>query len=281
MRIIVTGANGFIGSVLAHRLMATGHEVFQIDKNNREETFSIIADAIVHLGAITDTLCHDENLLAEMNLNYSKRIWQSCYFLDMRLIYASSAATYGDGSQGFDDDIEKLELLKPLNPYAESKHQFDLWTKQQSKIPYPKNWAGLKFFNVYGPDEHSKDKMASMVYQAMQQAKINGEIKLFKYGEQLRDWVYVGDVCNVIEFFLTHPCSSIYNVGSGESRSFNDIANACFKALGKEPKIEYFDMPENMRTAYQSFSKAELSKLRKAGFEAKMTNLEDGIDCLI
>lgn len=259
---------------MMNRLMTEGHEAIPINKDNKDEAMTIMADAVIHLGAITDTLCQDKALLAEMNFEYSKKIWEVCCQQKIRLIYASSASTYGDGSQGFDDNVD-LELLNPLNPYAESKHQFDLWAKKQIKSP--PNWAGLKFFNVYGPDEHSKGQMASMVYQAMQQAKTNGKIRLFKSGEQLRDWVYVGDVCNVIEFFLDHPCSNIYNVGSGEARSFNDVANACFMALKKAPEIEYFDMPEKLKSAYQSFSKAELSKLRAAGFDKKMTGLSNGI----
>lgn len=305
MRIAITGTEGFIGNAMGHYLKARGHEIFPVDfKNVRSsvlcsgftfttppelidmlkegrkewaESEDYQFDAIIHLGANTDTLCQDKELMSRKNNDFTKQLWDACTLRRIRLIYASSAATYGDGSQGFEDDTEKLSTLKPLNPYAESKHVFDLYAVEQAKQQKaPPNWAGLKFFNVYGSTEASKGRMASMVYQMCQQAKTNGKIRLFKHGEQKRDWVHVDDVIAVIDHMLNHHCYSIYNVGSGEGRSFNDVADVIFKTLGIEKNIEYIDMPAGLAAAYQSNSQADLRKLQTS-FKKPLKRIEEGI----
>lgn len=234
-------------------------------------------DAIVHMGANTDTLCQDKALLAQKNTDFTKKLWDVCAEKRVRLIYASSAATYGDGSKGFADDAGKLSELKPLNLYGESKHLMDLYAVEQAKAgKAPPNWAGLKFFNVYGPDEWHKGRMASQAFQICDQVKKTKSVSLFAFGEQKRDWVWVGDVCSVIEHMLSHPCFSIYNVGSGDPRSFNDVAEVAFKTFGVEKNIKYIGMPEKIKAAYQSYSCADLTKLR-GGYDKPMTKIEDGI----
>lgn len=284
--IAVTGASGFIGSRITTLLRDQGHYVLTSDivgntNHNPESLLTAIDDnqisAVVHMGACTDTLCSDLNLLNEMNTEYTKRMFRRCARYDIPLIYASSAATYGDGNNGFSDAHDNTSKLNPLNPYGNSKHLVDLWALEQAQAGMaPQKWAALKFFNVYGQSEWNKNKMASMVFQAMRQAVEHKKIRLFKDGEQRRDWVYVDDVYNVIKYMLNHPCCGIYNVGSGEDRSFNEVAAAAFSAVGISPTIEYFDMPESIRGAYQSYSKAEIGKLRDIGFTMPMTRLEEG-----
>lgn len=314
MRIAITGTEGFIGNATGHYLKSQGHEIYPVDFNCDRSSplcsgFNFTApetliemikegrpewtereeyqfDAIVHLGANTDTLCQDKRLLDRKNSNFTKLLWDACAKRRIRFIYASSAATYGDGSQGFEDDTEKLSSLKPLNPYAESKHVFDLYAvKQAKKQLAPPNWAGLKFYNVYGKTEASKGRMASMVYKLYHQAKDKGKVTLFKHGEQKRDWVHVDDVIKVIDFMLNYHCYSIYNVGSEQARSFNDVADVVFNTLGKTPNIEYVDMPESLVPAYQGFSQANMTKLKNsfknyAGKELVMKKIEEGIPLL-
>lgn len=285
--IAVTGASGFIGAVLVKRLIKMGHSVLQVDQSSALGFLELLEKndfqgPVVHLGACTDTLCHDKDLLARLNINYSKKLFQLCALKRCRLIYASSAATYGDGSGGFSDKTELLNSLRPMNPYGDSKHEVDLWAIEQAKkCEAPPAWAGLKFFNVYGSTEGSKGKMASMVFQIMRQIESTSKVRLFKYGEQERDWVYVEDVCNVICHMLGYPCYGIYNVGSGSSRSFNDIAGIAFEKMGKATRIEYFDMPAGLTKAYQGYSQAELHKLRLTGFARQMTTLEEGIEAIV
>lgn len=298
--IVVTGAAGFIGSHLISKLNSKNfNNIIAVDKFLDEEknrnldglklttidrdAFFAWLDAnfeevefIIHLGARTDTTETDEKLLQNLNTNYSKKIWERCCNHQIPLIYASSAATYGDGRNGFDDDEKKLGLLKPLNAYARSKHEFDLWAVKQEQKPF--FWAGLKFFNVYGPEnEHHKGKMASMVYQAYEQISKNGQLKLFKSyhpaykdGEQKRDFISVKDVVDIIYWLIHHRKNSgIYNIGTGKAQSFLDMGREVFKALGTEENIEFIDMPESIQDKYQYFTEAKMGKLRGIGWEKK------------
>ncbi len=238
---------------------------------------------IFHLGARTDTTEFDKTVFDELNLQYSKNIWKFCAEKNIPLIYASSAATYGDGKLGYDDSHKLVENLKPLNPYGESKNEFDKWALSQSqKPPY---WYGLKFFNVYGPNEYHKGRMASVVYHAFNQIKSTRRMKLFrshhpdfKDGEQKRDFIYVRDVIKAILFlFNNKPESGIYNIGTGKARSFNDLVKCTFQAMGIPENIQYIDTPEDIRDKYQYFTEAKIDKLRNAGYKEEFTSLEDGI----
>ena len=307
--IIVTGAAGFIGSGLISRLNQDGFksiiavddfskiekaenlegktiqekveraELFSwLDKNNRDVEF------IFHIGARTDTTEFDRDIFEELNVSYSKQIWEKCVAYQIPLVYASSAATYGLGEHGYDDNESTLSQLKPLNPYGDSKNEFDIWALQQEKKPF--FWAGLKFFNVYGPNEYHKGRMASVVMHAYNQINKTEKMKLFrshnpdfKDGEQMRDFVYVKDLIDVCIFFMHHRKNSgIYNLGSGRARTFKDLVTSTFNAMGKTPDISYIDTPEDIRDKYQYFTQANMSKLRSIGFTRPFTSLEDGID---
>lgn len=290
--IVVTGGDGFIGQNLVKELQKRGYiGVVSVDTKN-EPLDSIYnwlithvkeIDVIFHLGAITDTTVMDRNLFDEFNVGCSLFIWNLCTEYNIPLIYASSAATYGDGEEGFDDERDVLNL-KPLNPYGWSKHQFDVWVETQEK--QPPFWAGLKFFNVYGHGEAHKKGMASVVLHAYNQIKETGKIKLFKshrsdyrHGEQKRDFIYVDDVVDVCTWMYEEkPESGIYNVGTGKARSFNDLAKAVFKSLGISENITYIDTPVKIRDKYQYFTEAKVSKLRKEGYMLKFHELEEGID---
>jgi ADP-L-glycero-D-manno-heptose 6-epimerase len=240
-------------------------------------------DFVFHIGARTDTAEFDKAVFDKLNLNYSKAIWKSCSEFKIPLIYASSAATYGMGELGFDDDEEIIPQLKPLNPYGESKNEFDKWVLQQNN--YPPYWAGFKFFNVYGPNEYHKNRMASVVYHCFKQIQESGKMKLFrshhkdfKDGEQLRDFIYVKDLVSVLFHFMLHGSENgIYNLGTGKARSFKDLAKNCFKVMEKEEKIEYIDTPVDIRDKYQYFTEAKMDKLRKAGYTKDFYSLEAGI----
>jgi ADP-L-glycero-D-manno-heptose 6-epimerase len=218
-----------------------------------------------------------------LNINYSKEIWNLCANNRIPLVYASSAATYGLGEYGYKDDHEIIEKLKPLNPYGESKNEFDKWVLKQNHTP--PFWAGLKFFNVYGPNEYHKGRMASVIFHAFNQIQEKGQVKLFrshnpnyKDGEQLRDFVYVKDVTEVCMFLMKEkPASGIYNLGSGKARTFLDLAKNTFYALGKEPNIEFIDTPMDIRDKYQYFTEADMNKLINAGYNKAFTSLEDGV----
>jgi ADP-L-glycero-D-manno-heptose 6-epimerase len=307
--IIVTGAAGFIGSGLISRLNQDGFksiiavddfskiekaenlegktiqekvertELFNwLDNNNRDVEF------IFHIGARTDTTEFDKDIFDELNVNYSKQIWEKCIAYQIPLVYASSAATYGLGEHGYDDNESTLSQLKPLNPYGDSKNEFDIWALQQEKKPF--FWAGLKFFNVYGPNEYHKGRMASVVMHAFNQINKTEKMKLFrshnpdfKDGEQMRDFIYVKDLIDVCIFFMHHRKNSgIYNLGSGRARTFKDLVTSTFNAMGKTPDISYIDTPEDIRDKYQYFTQANMSKLRSIGFTRPFTSLEDGID---
>lgn len=291
--IVVTGGEGFIGKNLIIELQRRGSIGIVVLDTKNESLDSIYKwlvehapeiDVIYHLGAITDTTVMDRNLFDEYNVNASVFIWNLCSTHGIPLVYASSAATYGDGEEGFDDEKNILSL-KPLNPYGESKQQFDKFALEQTKDESPPYWYGLKFFNVYGFGEAHKGKMASTILHFTNQAVTESKVKLFKShrpdysdGEQKRDFVYVDDIVNVCIFMATEkPFSGIYNVGTGKARSFNDVAKAVFLGLAKPPKIQYIDTPIKIRDKYQYFTEAKISKLRNAGYKKPFHGLEEGV----
>jgi len=307
--IVVTGAAGFIGSCLISKLNKEGHtdlilvDDFSFEKKSANYKTKQYAQAIerkvflewvkehanevtfmYHIGAKTDTAEFNVDLLNELNLNYTKTIWNICTQHNIPLVYASSAATYGLGEFGYDDDESKINLLKPLNPYGESKNDFDKWAITQTSTP-PK-WVGFKFFNVYGPNEFHKGRMASVIFHSFNQIKANGGVKLFRShnpnytdGGQLRDFVYVKDVVNVLYFaYTSNMKNGIYNLGSGKARPFLDLAKSTFKALGKEPNIDFIDTPIDIRDKYQYFTEANMAKLIAQGYTTPFTSLEDGVE---
>jgi ADP-L-glycero-D-manno-heptose 6-epimerase len=264
------------------------HKIFSklVDRKNLEsfmdENHALI-QFVFHLGARTDTTEFNYAIFEELNINYSKMVWNKCVEYGLPLVYASSAATYGSGELGYDDNHELPYILKPLNPYGESKNEFDKWAIKQEKQPY--FWAGLKFFNVYGPNEYHKKRMASVIFHSFNQIKETGLVKLFKShrndyenGGQLRDFVYVKDLVNVCIFLMLHrQHSGLYNLGTGQARTFYDLAAATFKALNLAPNIEYVDMPEDIRDKYQYFTEANMEKLKSIGYTDKFYSLEDGV----
>jgi ADP-L-glycero-D-manno-heptose 6-epimerase len=306
--IVVTGAAGFIGSAMVARLNQARmydlvlvddfshpeREANYLDKKYREllsrEGFAEWLDKhqkdvefVVHLGARTDTAEHDRELFHRLNLNYTKAIWERCTKYQIPMIYASSAATYGGGELGFVDDPKLLKQLKPLNPYAESKHSFDLWVQEQTETPF--YWTGLKFFNVYGPNEYHKRRMASVIYHAYGQVQETGKIRLFRSyrpdyadGEQRRDFIYVKDVVDLIFYLMNERKNSgLYNLGTGKARSWNDLANSVFAAMGRPSDIEYIDMPADIRDSYQYFTEADTTRLFGLGFPQAFHSLEAGV----
>lgn len=306
--IVVTGAAGFIGSCLVERLNNEGiNDLILVDdfshpgkkKNYSSKNFSQLIERseflnwfknnsgnvkyVFHIGARTDTTEFNKNIFDELNVNYTKAIWEICSKNNIGLIYASSAATYGLGEFGYDDDESKIPQLKPLNPYGESKNEFDKWAIQQKQTP--PNWYGFKFFNVYGPNEYHKGRMASVIFHSFNQINEKSFVKLFrshnpnyKDGGQLRDFVYVKDLVDVMVFAYKEKIKNgIYNLGSGTARTFLDLANATFKALNKESKIEFIDTPIDIRDKYQYFTEANMKKLISAGYKKPFTSLEDGV----
>ncbi len=306
--IVITGAAGFIGSCLISKLNTEGlTELILVDDftvENKEANYNLktfyqkierkqfidwfekhtnIVTQVIHIGARTDTAEFNVELLNELNLNYTKAIWQICSRNNIALIYASSAATYGLGEFGYDDDETKLNLLKPLNPYGDSKNEFDKWAITQKTAP--PHWQGLKFFNVYGPNEYHKGRMASVILHAFKQIQETGKVKLFKShnpkysdGGQLRDFIYVKDVTEVIWFlFNNKPKNGIYNLGSGTARPFLDLAKATFKTLNKPESIEFIDTPIDIRDKYQYFTEANMQKLINVGYKKSFTTLEEGV----
>ncbi|WP_242927078.1 ADP-glyceromanno-heptose 6-epimerase [Pontibacter vulgaris] len=306
--IVVTGAAGFIASCLVSRLNAAnfndivvvdnfsvakkednlkGKKIKEyvdrdgfiewLDKNYEEVEF------IFHLGARTDTTEFNKDVFDLLNLNYSKKVWNACCEYQIPLVYASSAATYGSGTLGYDDDEATIPLLKPLNPYGDSKNDFDKWALEQTAKPF--FWAGLKFFNVYGPNEYHKGRMASVIFHAYNQIKEKGRLTLFRShnpayadGEQMRDFVYVKDVVEVCMFLMQHRKNSgIYNLGSGKARTFMDLALNTFEAMGKTAEIDFVDTPESIRDTYQYFTEANMSKLRAIGYDKPFYTLEEGV----
>jgi ADP-L-glycero-D-manno-heptose 6-epimerase len=307
--IVVTGSAGFIGSCMVSKLNHEGfNDIVLVDdfshtdkaNNYKGKTYSQLVERkdfgswisenyrfiqiIIHLGARTDTAEFDIKLLNELNLDYSKSVFNACVEYGISLIYASSAATYGLGEFGYSDDHELSYKLKPLNPYGVSKNEFDKWVLQQPRQPY--FWAGLKFFNVYGPNEYHKSRMASVIFHSYNQIKKTGAMKLFrshnpefKDGEQLRDFIYVKDVVDVIYFLMHHrKDSGIYNLGTGKARSFLDLTRNTFKAMGVAENISFIDTPIDIRDKYQYFTEANMDKLRKIGYDKPFTSLEDGVN---
>lgn len=307
--IIITGSAGFIGSCLVKKFNQIGKkDLILVDdfsnplknKNleNKEfyekihrdsfiswlDTHHAEVELVCHIGARTDTTEFNTEIFDALNLNYTKAVWTSCAKFRIPLIYASSAATYGLGEYGYADDHARIPDLKPLNPYGESKNNFDKWALLQPETP--PFWAGLKFFNVYGPNEYHKGRMASVIFHAHRQIKEKAEVKLFRShrpdyedGKQLRDFIYVKDVVDVIAWLAQHqPESGIYNLGTGKARSFYDLAAATFSAMEKPVHIEFVDTPADIRDKYQYFTEADMEKLRKAGYTAPFTDLEEGIE---
>ena len=306
--IVVTGAAGFIGSCLVGKLNDEGfNHVVVVDKFDKEaknknllnkhilesvdrdDFFTWLDNAgdkvefIFHLGARTDTAEFDHELLAQLNTEYTKRVWNKCIEYQIPLVYASSAATYGLGEFGYVDDHEIIPDLVPLNPYGVSKNEFDKWALSQEETPF--FWAGLKFFNVYGPNEYHKGRMASVIMHAFNQIQKTGGMKLFrshnpdyKDGEQKRDFVYVKDVVDVCYFLMHHrKDSAIYNLGSGKARTFLDLVKATFSALEVPENISFIDTPADIRDKYQYFTEADMSKLISIGYKQGFHELEDGV----
>ncbi|MBL7962989.1 MAG: ADP-glyceromanno-heptose 6-epimerase [Flavobacteriales bacterium] len=308
--IVVTGAAGFIASCLLAELQARGYtDLVAVDDFSRADKDPNLAGKplaervprdrfmewldrhehqvqfIFHLGARTDTTEFNRAIFDELNVAYSKAVWERCVRYGIPLVYASSAATYGEGELGYDDADPELPFrLKPLNPYGESKNNFDRWALREEKKPY--FWAGLKFFNVYGPNEYHKGRMASVVFHAFNQIKASGAMKLFrshrpeyKDGEQLRDFVYVKDVCDVMIFLMEHRRNSgLYNLGSGKARTFLDLARATFKAMGREEHISFIDTPADIRDKYQYFTEARMGTMRGIGYARPFTPIEAGVE---
>jgi ADP-L-glycero-D-manno-heptose 6-epimerase len=240
-------------------------------------------EAVIHLGACSDTMEQDFDYLAHNNITYSQRLWQFCSQKQIPFIYASSAATYGDGSLGFSDDHGKTPQYKPINPYGYCKHLFDLWAFKQTSAPA--RWYGVKFFNVYGPYENHKGPMASVAHFAIPQAQRQGKIRLFKSyrsdyadGDQKRDFVYVQDAVEILMYLLsTSVPNGIYNAGTGDARTFNHLADAIFKAMDKPVNIEYFDMPDSLQASYQYFTEADMARLISTRYKYRPKSLEEGL----
>lgn len=307
--IVITGALGFIGSCLVRKLNDEGHnknllvvdDFYKDYKEPNLENKSIREwihrdifldffekapsqiDFVFHLGARTDTTSQDKAVFDQLNLEYSKSIWNLCAKHQVPLVYASSAATYGDGKLGYQDNHEVIKKLKPLNPYGVSKNDFDKWALKQKE--QPPRWAGLKFFNVYGPNEYHKGRMASVIFHTVKQIKATGAMKLFRShkrgianGQQQRDFIYVKDVIEVLYYlFKKESFAGLYNLGTGQARSFLDLATLTFQAMNLEPKISFIDTPKDIRKNYQYFTEADMTKLRSLGYKKKFYSLEEGI----
>ena len=306
--ILITGAAGFIPSCLAHRLFKEGHDLVLVDnfhfpeKNKnleglsckrieRDDLFTWIEenepaiDFVFHLGARTDTTETKKYIFDKLNVEYSQDIWRYCTLEDIPLIYASSAATYGLGEHGFVDDHEIVNSLKPLNAYGDSKNNFDKWALKE--FMSPPAWYGFKFFNVFGPNEYHKGRMASVVFHFYNQLIKTGEVNLFKShkndyknGEQTRDFIYVDDLINVMLHFHDNEReinNGLYNIGTGSARTYNDLAKAIFKAVGKDPVINYIDTPEDIREKYQYFTEADMTKVKSTGYEKVFMSLEETV----
>ncbi|WP_287897734.1 ADP-glyceromanno-heptose 6-epimerase [Brevundimonas sp.] len=313
--IVVTGGAGFIGSNIVARLTAeTAYDVVVCDRLETAdlakwrnlakhavadlwapealfeqlERHAARVEAVVHMGAISSTTEPDADLILTTNFTLSRDLWDWCAIRGVRMIYASSAATYGDGEAGFndDDDAKSLSQLRPLNAYGYSKLLFDQYAvREADRGRAPPQWAGLKFFNVYGPNEGHKGGMKSVVAQIWPKVAAGETVSLFRShnpaypdGGQLRDFVYVDDVVDIVDWLLRSPeVSGVFNAGSGQARSFADLARATFAAAGREPAIDYVDMPEVIRDRYQYFTQARMDRVRAAGFGGQSTPLEEGV----
>ncbi len=307
--IVVTGAAGFIGSCLISRLNQAGYTsiivVDDFSKTEKDanlegktyeakversaffewmEEFGKKVSFVYHIGARTDTTEFDKAIFDELNEEYSQKMWKACVKFNVGLVYASSGATYGLGEVGYEDRHKLIKKLKPLNPYGDSKNNFDLWVLDQEE--QPPFWAGLKFFNVYGPNEYHKGRMASVIFHTFHQIQEKGSMRLFrshnpeyKDGEQLRDFVYVKDVVEVCLFLMQEePRNGIYNLGTGKARTFLDLAKNTFQALNLEPNISFIDTPEDIRDKYQYFTEAVMDKLLKRGYDKGFHTLEEGVE---
>lgn len=307
--IIVTGGAGFIGSAIVWRLNQLGeNKIIIVDELGTDEKWKnlvglkfddfmhkddfismfvdgdipFVIDAIIHMGANSSTTEKDADHLFSNNYLYTKELAKYSLEKNKRFIYASSAATYGDGSLGFDDDETKLESLRPLNMYGYSKQLFDLWAKKNNVF---NKIVGLKYFNVYGPNEYHKGDMRSVVHKAFEQIRDTGKVKLFKSmnskykdGEQLRDFIYIKDAVEMTLYFLGKPSvNGLFNLGTGKSRTWNDLVTAIFNSLNKKVSIDYIDLPEHLREKYQYFTEANMDKIKKAGYNSSITTLEDGV----
>lgn len=306
--IVVTGGAGFIGSALVHALNRRGcADILIVDiedhpekKNNLAPLkFSRLVDpdtfleqvrdgslkgveTLFHLGACSSTTETDVDFLARNNFQYTRHLARFCLDRDIRFIYASSAATYGDGRQGYSDDVSQLEILKPLNPYGRSKQDFDRWAQQEGALG---RIVGLKYFNVFGPNEYHKEDMRSMVLKGYEQIRGTGKIRLFKSykpeygdGEQVRDFIYIQDAVAMTLFFLDHPeINGLFNVGTGQARCWNDLARALFAAMDQEAVIEYIEMPVAIRDQYQYHTCAEMGKIQGAGYTRPLRTLEEAV----
>ena len=313
--IVVTGGAGFIGSNIVARLCAEGRrdvvvcDRLEVSASGKwkniakhpiadfwqpEELFEQLerhaerVEAVVHMGAISSTTEPDADLILRTNFSLSRDLWDWCALRDARLVYASSAATYGDGDQGFEDadDLESLSRLRPLNAYGYSKYLFDQYAAKQADEGHaPSQWAGLKFFNVYGPNEYHKGGMKSVVAQIWPKVAAGEPVTLFRShnpdyadGGQMRDFVFVDDVVDIIDWLLETPAvSGVFNAGSGQARSFLDLAHATFAAAGKDARVEYVDTPESIRDKYQYFTEARMERVRAAGYAGQSTPLEEGV----
>lgn len=307
--IVVTGAAGFIGSCMVSQLNREGYEnIVVVDEfstaakapNLQGKQYQIAIDrsefvawleghgaevkGIFHIGARTDTAEQDWDLFMRLNVSYSQDLWRLASRFGIPFVYASSAATYGDGTRGFSDEVEGIGSLVPLNPYGKSKQVFDEWVLQQTERP--PRWTGFKFFNVYGPNEYHKGRMASVIFHAFPQVKEKGSLRLFrshkpeyKDGEQLRDFIYVRDVVEVLsKWFHGRTQSGIYNLGTGKARSFVDLGTAVFDSLSVPVNISFFDIPEDIREAYQYFTEADMKRFEEAGFQHQFRSLEEGVE---
>ena len=307
--IVVTGGAGFIGSAIVWKLNQLGKtNIIIVDELGKDEKWKNLVglkyedfvnklefieqvlddvipynvEAIVHMGANSSTTEKDADHLIDNNYNYTKELAKYCVEKHIRFIYASSAATYGDGELGFNDDESKLETLRPLNMYGYSKQLFDLWAKRNA---ISDRIVGIKYFNVYGPNEYHKGDMRSVVHKAFEQVRDAGKVRLFKSlnpkykdGEQMRDFVYVKDAVDMTLFFLDKPdINGIYNVGAGKARTWNDLVTSLFNAVGKPVNIEYIDLPNHLADKYQYFTEANLGKIKNAGYEKSTISLEDGV----
>ena len=306
--LVITGGAGFIGSAIAQELNSRGRADFiivdDIDHPEKDKNIASIKyqklfgknyflkkildrdiesiDVIIHMGACSSTTETDEKFLKENNYDYTCHLATFALERDIRFIYASSAATYGNGEKGYSDDESKLNTLKPLNLYGESKHKFDLWADSQGVLG---RIVGLKYFNIFGPNEYHKESMRSLVQKGFAQVQENNKICLFKSyrkeyqdGEQERDFLYIKDAVSMTLFFLDHPkICGIFNVGAGRARSWNDLAKSIFKAMNRIPKIEYIPMPEKIIKQYQYHTCAEIQKIRAAGYTKPMKSLEEGV----
>lgn len=318
--IVVTGAAGFIGSCMIKRLLDAGYaDVLAVDDFSRPdkapnlegkqtcgqvhrlnflrwlERHHAEVDAVIHLGARTDTTEMNTAVFDELNLEYSRGLWMLCAGFQVPLLYASSAATYGLGEMGYSDNHALIPQLKPLNPYGQSKQDFDVWVLEQveksslaaqTAPSTPPFWAGFKFFNVYGPNEYHKGRMASVILHTARKIKATGAMQLFRShrpdfadGQQSRDFIYVKDLVDVLLFFLEKkPVNGIYNLGTGKARSFLDLAKGTFQAMHLEPNISFVDTPADIRDTYQYFTQADMGKLRAAGYHEPFYGLEAGIE---